>query len=689
MRVDDPAADSDELAAKANAADAFDASPLRQALVSLVAIKIAGIALVVDVAGLQAFDLPKSLFSRALEWLLAGLIVASLARYGPQIIPRSVMHLAIGAVVVASGISAAFAQDRYRALFGDWDRFLGLTFVIDMAVLYLAIACAFRHSSDWAILGLALAFAATVVLGYGTIQYLGLDPITWTDPTRRPFSTFGNPDHLGHFLSIGFGVSAGITALGPFRPALRAASALLAVAIAVAAAVVATRGTFLAMTAVGLAIPALLLWTGGVTRRALIQAGSALIFACVLLSAIVLLSPLGERVRVSGMADPARVVLFDGAFRTFLARPITGYGLDGLGVAFPQHRPPGTSDVLSGEAPNAAHDWILQTAATSGLVGLVALLSALAFYVLSSLVALRDTRRGSIVGVALLASLGYWTHALVAVGSISVDWAGWTCFGVLAATRGGRVAFRSGRCPMRLAALGAVTIAFVGATTGAAAFLANRDAWLAESHVATPDGIAYALSATRRDPGRAEYWRWLGAAYASAARWPEAVAADKEAIARAAHDWTLWAQLAGAHLGEARAGDSGAPSAAIAAARQAVSADPELAVTHGFLAMTARVVGDYDLALLAVANAARRTGLPTYDDLAAESAAQATTVAEARAPLEAALQRRDGASLRVALARVTLKLGDYDAAVRHARRALELDPGDADARELLRLLSAL
>ena len=242
---------------------------------------------------------------------------------------------------------------------------------------------------------------------------------------------------------------------------------------------------------------------------------------------------------------------------------------------------------------------------------------------------------------------------------------------------------------MRLAALGAVTIAFVGATTGAAAFLANRDAWLAESHVATPDGIAYALSATRRDPGRAEYWRWLGAAYASAARWPEAVAADKEAIARAAHDWTLWAQLAGAHLGEARAGDSGAPSAAIAAARQAVSADPELAVTHGFLAMTARVVGDYDLALLAVANAARRTGLPTYDDLAAESAAQATTVAEARAPLEAALQRRDGASLRVALARVTLKLGDYDAAVRHARRALELDPGDADARELLRLLSAL
>ena len=46
---------------------AFDRDRVRHALVATVAVKIAGLLLVVDVLGLQAFDLPKSLFSRGLE----------------------------------------------------------------------------------------------------------------------------------------------------------------------------------------------------------------------------------------------------------------------------------------------------------------------------------------------------------------------------------------------------------------------------------------------------------------------------------------------------------------------------------------------------------------------------------------------------------------------------------------------
>jgi hypothetical protein len=78
--------------------DRFDASPLRQILVMLVAIKIVGIVLIFDIQGLQAFDFPKSLFSRSMEWLIAGVLVAAIVRFGMRI---------AGSVVTRSGAGSS------------------------------------------------------------------------------------------------------------------------------------------------------------------------------------------------------------------------------------------------------------------------------------------------------------------------------------------------------------------------------------------------------------------------------------------------------------------------------------------------------------------------------------------------------------------------------------------------------
>src|SRR5437870_11699397 len=84
---------------------AFRDSSLRISLVYLVALKIAGIALFFDPAGIEVFDLPKSLFSRALEWLIAGLLSLLLLGYGTAIVPRTRLNFAVGLVLIANALS--------------------------------------------------------------------------------------------------------------------------------------------------------------------------------------------------------------------------------------------------------------------------------------------------------------------------------------------------------------------------------------------------------------------------------------------------------------------------------------------------------------------------------------------------------------------------------------------------------
>src|SRR5262249_305831 len=158
-----------------------------------------------------------------LEWVMVGVIAAAVLRYGLGVIPRSPLHIPVVGFVLVSALSALVGVDPYVGLYGDWDRYLGLTFVVDMAVLYVAIAGAYRRCADWALLGAAIALSAALALAYALIQWLGLDPISWSDsPAPRPFSTFGNADHFGHVLSGLFGLAAGVAAFG--RPiALRVA----------------------------------------------------------------------------------------------------------------------------------------------------------------------------------------------------------------------------------------------------------------------------------------------------------------------------------------------------------------------------------------------------------------------------------------------------------------------------------
>src|SRR5437899_522432 len=139
----------------------WDRSWLRKAIAVAVVLKVMGLILVVDwtARATNPFDLPKSLYSRALEWVLLALLLAAFVSWGTSVLPQTRLHLLVVGILAAAVLSTLTAAEPYLATFGTQGRYLGLTFVADMAVLYLAVAVAFRTRRDCGILFAGLAAA--------------------------------------------------------------------------------------------------------------------------------------------------------------------------------------------------------------------------------------------------------------------------------------------------------------------------------------------------------------------------------------------------------------------------------------------------------------------------------------------------------------------------------------------------
>lgn len=558
-------------------------------LLGLCACKIAVLIVTFDPSGLIAFDLPKSLASRAFVWPMAAVLGVLFITQGRSILPRSHLHLAVIGVAVTWLIAAWSAEDRFLALFGEEDRYLGLTYLADMIVLYLACAVGVRGVGDAAIIFGAIAAGALIALGYAGAQAIGADPFWWQEmPAERPFSTFGNADHFGHFLSVLLGLSLGIfvgsrgrvgTVVGAFGVTMSLAAASL----------VATRGTALGIVASLVAAPLV-----PATRR---RAAAATVAVAIALVAIVFATPLGERVRatIAGGQMADRAVIYAAALDAFAARPIAGYGPDNFRFAYAQHRPPPVQVLLAATPQTSAHNWVLDAAVTTGALGLFALFMLVG---LGTLELFAGSRQAPTVGVPLLLGwCAYWAHALVAVGSIAIGWVPWVALGV-AVGLDSRVPSQARRFPRwALAVLMIGTL--VASASGARAFLANRDALVMERASATGDprtALVAAENALARDRGRAENWNRLGLALDGLELWKESLDAYRGAAARRPHEPIYWANVARSYARLALEGDIGARAEAITAARRAIEADPNSSAGHTVLVEIAVAFGMCDVA---------------------------------------------------------------------------------------------
>ena len=569
----------------------FEYSTSRRALLWLASLNVAALIVAFDPVGDSAFDLPKSLASRSIEWATAAALIVALLSHGRGILPRTRLHAAVVGLVVTVGLAAVFATEPYVAIFGEQDRYLGLTWLGNMLVLYAALAVAIRGTRDvFLILG-AIAASAVVALGYAVLQLIDVDPFVWaTDARIRPFSTFGNPDQFGHFISVLFGLALGAV-LAPSGAARRTIAAIAAIAALAVAAFVATRGTL-----VGIA--GALAGTVGVRpSRRVILATAALAVA---IGAGLLATPLGQRAvgTFAGGVLPDRITLYGIAARATLARPLLGYGPDNFRAAFVGNRTPESLASLTAGPETSAHDWLLDASATTGLVGLAALLALLT---LGTLELLGLARGRPAVGTPLLLGwAAYWTNGLVDVGSVTTAWFPWLALGIAAGLRGTQAETVARRVPRwAIAAIGIATV--IGIVGETRPFIANREAWAAAqaAHFGDKDAaVALADHAAARDGGRADHWNRLGLALEAQRRWADAAAAYREAASRERYEPVYWANLANALV------RTGARDDALAAAREAAAVDRNAPIGHVAVAETALAFRQCDVARVEAARAA-------------------------------------------------------------------------------------
>jgi len=650
------------------------ASPaLRRVIVALVALKVAGLILVVDPHGLQSFDLPKTLYSHAFGWLIAGAIGIALLRHGAGIVPRTPLNLFVILYGAIAALSALRAEVPYIALFGEHPTYLGLTFVADMVVLYLAVAISVRDREDIATLVAPIGCAAIFALLYGFVQAAGLDPLRWSDdPAQRPFSTFGHPDHFGYAVGVLVAAAAAVIAAPRASSPLRLGAGAIALAGVAAAGIVATRGTILGLIGAAPAIAYLRLRYG---RLHLAGVAAAALVVLVAAGAVFAFTPLGERARgaVGGAPTIDRLLIYASAIDAFFGRPVLGYGPAGFAVAYPEYRLAESGPILGASRPQVdAHDWVLQTAVSFGIIGLAALLALIIAGTRALFAAF--ARAPVFVGALLAAWCAYWLEGLVSVGFVGIDWFPWLALGVAAAfttrTVWAEPAISRSR---RFAPVPVAMLAMVLAVSGSVSFAANRAAAVSEAAWragATDIALAAARSAVERDGGRAHYWNALGLALEQAGRWPEAETAYAEAARRAPYRAPYWDNLAWArsHQGATRAAD------AVSAAQRALAEDPADPYTSFTLAEMLRQIGDCDDALTHAARA-----FTLYRDGAffsrslARAALCATDHARSLAILEEAAPA-DSAEVHAALADLLLADGDRERARAHAMRALQIDP---------------
>jgi O-antigen ligase len=650
-------------------------------------LKVVGIVLIFDPGGaLMPFDLPKTIFSRAVEWLLLSLLVLGLARYGLGIVPRTRLHLAVAAYLGANVLAALFAEDRFVALYGTQERLLGLAFVLDMTLLYAAVAVAFRTTVDWLVLGVGFLVGLIGASGYAIVQALGLDPIAWTDdPRTRPFGTLGNPDMFGHFLAVAFGACLGIAVVAR-RAAVVATTAAIIVLVFTLSLVVATRGTALGVAgAVIVAIPSYV-FTRRLSPRTIVRAGVVLFAALGIFVVALTGTPLGGRLSetMAGVGVRDRVLIYESAFRAFRERPIVGWGPDNFGVAYPRYRSIETAVVSGpGQGNNSAHSWPLQAMVTTGIVGTTALGVVLVagLWILTT----RGLPERPIVAAALLVgSVAYWTVGIVSVGMIGVDWVPWVAWGGAAALAAGPgpVVVRQVARPLSAAAIAsAVLLAGLGMNLLLASRAAHTARAAIDKGLKAPPGVAEEAAA--RDPGRADYWNELGRTRFSVGDLAGAEAAFESATERAPYQAAYWSNLAIARAGLVSGGTRSA-ALALDAARRATVSDPNDPIPHVAFAEVALALGQNRDALAALVEAIRLYPRdPRYDQLAIRAARGMADLADARAILKPVFDVKDSTTLRVGMAELSLALRDLPDARAQALRALQLDPNNPDARRLL------
>lgn len=392
--------------------------------------------------------------------LLLALAAMSALLRGAVRLPWSPPVAALAVLVGVMAVVTLLAEDPGTSLIGRYTRHAGLAEYSAYAVLLVGAVALYQHRRLNSLTATLLASLA-LVLGYGTVQLFGADPITWSSGLDEPlFSFLGNTNYASAVVGILVPLAVAVAVQRENALHWRAASAVLALWAmayvvllrALQGPIIAVLGTALVLTAAtGVAGPVRRLRSVGVLGRA----AAVLVAAAVTVPLVLLV------VEDLPKSLHQRTQLWAAAWGMFLDRPLLGTGLDGYGDHFLAYRPVEHAQERGLAVADAAHQVPLSMLAHGGL--LLGLAWA-AFVVTVGVVLVRGLRRTTGDRRVLLAGygggwLGYQVQSLVSLDVPPVALLHFiTAAGVLLLAGPVRVAeLRTGRLP-RPAALVAASL---------------------------------------------------------------------------------------------------------------------------------------------------------------------------------------------------------------------------------------
>lgn len=286
-------------------------------------------------------------------------------------------------------VATATSTNIHASLFGNYGRFHGgLLSWLAYGVIYLSLVQQTKETY-LNIIKVSLA-SAIFVAGWGVLERLGIDASYWEqDVQARVFSTLGQPNWLAAYLAmlIPWGISfylkakIGWQSLGMFGLVLLLYTCFIFTY---------SRGGNYGL-AVGLAVYMLILSQQVLKQywKKITLVGSALAIVTILFATPLATQYFGassprvvENLEAGNETGNIRLIVWQGAWQSFLDKPLTGHGLETFGEVFYKFRPvemnqTGEWDFLF----NRAHNEYLNYLATTGLLGTGAyLVLVAAFY---------------------------------------------------------------------------------------------------------------------------------------------------------------------------------------------------------------------------------------------------------------------------------------------------------------------
>ncbi len=356
-----------------------------------------------------------------------GLVLPALFTFRkPAIKNQKVGLILIGLFSIGLLVSASATDVKYTAIFGEYHRNNGALSYLAMLILMLGSAIVFNLKSSGKFF---ISFAATgmFVAVYGTLQVMGLDPVSWVIQYNPIVTTLGNPNFTSGFLGLS-GIALLMSILISNNNNLKA---LYVAGLLLDVFILFKSGSIQGVMGLAIGASVIVVTKFWITsaRHGKIAAITVIIFSAPIFLALMNIGPLASKIYQGTLKN--RFDYWSAALSMFKDHPIFGVGIDRFGEYYREYAL--QNQVVQGQITDNAHSIYLQLLATGGLVTFIPYLLIVVFITfigISALFKATEQEKLLISGV-----LGIWL-ATIAINLVTVDSLGvgvwfWITGGVL------------------------------------------------------------------------------------------------------------------------------------------------------------------------------------------------------------------------------------------------------------------